>query len=113
MNVQQFVADTLVQIASAIVDANNRLTEASVDATANPPGANLVSHGSVTYQGVSDTQQIKFDIAVTVEKTATTKGEAGVGISVLKLGTEGQSATNDSHVSRISFAIPLKLPMQK
>lgn len=112
MNVQEFVADTLVQIASAISDANARLKEASVDATANPPAANLVSQGSVTYQGVSDTQRIEFDIAVTVEKSATIKGEAGF-LMVLKLGTEGNSATTNAQVSRIRFSIPLKLPMHK
>ena len=47
MNVQEFVADTLVQIASAVNDANTRLAEAETQALANPrEGSVETSYGS-------------------------------------------------------------------
>ena len=113
MNVQEFVADTLVQIASAVDDANNRFAEAKFDALANSPGGNLKSKAGTTYLDIPDFQLIQFDIAVTVETQTNTQGNAGIGISVLKLGTQGETSKSNANVSRIQFKIPLRLPMQR
>ena len=111
MNIEKFVSDTLVQIAAGVTAANEEMEKRKLDAKANPAGGNVVSQASTHYRGIPDTQMIEFDIAVTVESTAATNGEAGVGISILKLGTSGASSSSDSQASRIQFTIPLKLPM--
>lgn len=110
MNVQEFVADTLVQIASAVNDANTRLAEAKTQVLANPSGGSENSSYGSTPVKVSDIQMIRFDIAVTAESGTLTKGNAGVGIAVLKLNTLGESSKSHANVSRIEFQIPLRLP---
>lgn len=111
MNIEEFVTNALVQIAQAVCNTNLKLGELEIDATANPAGVNHVSVQSITYNSIADTQIIEFDLAVTVENDTKTQGNAGVGLSVLKLGTEGSSASSKTNVSRVSFKIPLRLPL--
>ena len=111
MDIEKFVSETLVQIAAGVTDANEKMQSRNLNAKANPAGGNVVSQASTHYRGIPDTQMISFDIAVTVETATATNGEAGVGLSVLKLGTSGESSSTDSQASRIQFTIPLKLPM--
>ena len=112
MNVKEFVTDALVQIASGVDDANNRFAEANIDALANPPGGKVESQRGTTHLAIPDVQMIQFDIAVTVEAQTNTQGNAGIGISVLTLGTQGETSKSNANVSRIQFKIPLRLPMQ-
>jgi hypothetical protein len=111
MNVQEFIRDTLVQIATAVQETNEKLAEIGIDAAVNPRGANLVSTLSATPKAIPDTQEIRFNIAVSAESETSTQGNAGVGISVLNLGTQGETAKSTSNVSRIEFAVFLRLPM--
>ena len=99
MNVQEFVHSTLVQIARAVVMTNKTFESESLSASAVPKGAELNSHGSTTYQSVTDTFDIKFDIAVTVDSNQSND------VRVVNTDTESKTTS-----SRIQFSVPLKLP---
>jgi hypothetical protein len=114
MNVQEFIRESLVQIANAIHEANEVFASSSISAQANPAGAILESASGSTYLDVTDTQDIEFDIAVTVTESAeaSSSKKAGVAISVVtgSVGGTKTSESSNSSVSRLKFTIPLKLP---
>ena len=99
MNVQEFVHSTLAQIARAVDVTNKTFESESIAASAVPRGAESMSHGATTYQSVSDTFDIKFDIAVTVDLKQS---------SDVKVVDENSESRTTS--SRIQFSVPLKLP---
>jgi hypothetical protein len=108
MDIKQFVKDSLIQIAGAIKDANTELAE--LGSQANPPGATSQSEAGTTYVDVIDTQNIEFDLAVTITETATTSGGGSISVWSVGIGGEKSSEGSKSSVSRIKFTVPLKLP---
>jgi hypothetical protein len=115
MNVQEFMQESMFQIAAAVNDVNRRFTAEKMDAIANPEGAARRSRGGgVTYCSISDTQMIEFDIAVTVSQTEGQSKEIGGGLKVyVASGSAGTGTTTEemrSSVSHLKFKVPLKLP---
>lgn len=58
-------------------------------------------------------QEIHFDIAVTATEGTQISGGAGILISVLSIGLQGKKDKDNTSVSRISFDVPILLPIQK
>ena len=114
MNVQEFVHESLLQIATAIYSVNETFELDGIPASANPSGALSESGAGVTYLSVSDTHNIEFDIAVTVTESAETTRSKGAGFRVAVVGGSvgGTKATETtgSTVSRLKFSVPLRLP---
>jgi hypothetical protein len=115
MNVQEFIQQSLYQIAAAVESANQQFVLEKIEARANPRGAtNHSAGGGFTYSTVSDTQMVDFDIALTATQSdgQTSGAGGGLKIYVASAGVESsnRSEATHSHVSRIKFKIPLKLP---
>jgi hypothetical protein len=53
---------------------------------------------------------VEFDVAVTVAEGTATKAGIGLIVGPVTLGTTGQSANQNSTVSRIKFEVPVAWP---
>lgn len=118
MDLQQFIHDALFQIAAAVNSVNANFREASLSARANTPGRKMLGpEGGETYVSTSDTQDISFDVAVTVAvATSDAQSKEGGGrIAVLsgKVGSANGSESSQSSVSRLQLQVPLRLPLAK
>jgi len=118
MNLQDFITESLVQIALGIEGAAERLK--GTKALVNPRNVSTETNVHTGIYGFVDTEQhyfkavqkIEFDVAVTAASGTATKGGVGIMVGMIGLGTQGQSEAQDSSVSRIKFVIPMVLPME-
>ena len=118
MKLQQFISETLVQIAKGIEEANAQLKDSK--AKVNPPG--IVPGGqadSSVYGFLADDQPdqfrkvveaIDFDVAVYAAEGTETKGGIGIMVGTIGLGSHGKSESGKSSESRIKFRVPMVLP---
>jgi hypothetical protein len=112
MDLSDFVKQTLVQINEGVVNAQAAIPGAVV----NPhlgPGVQISSgqHGMFGTT-LGHIQLVEFDVALTVGTSL--EGSGGGSLKVLGLfdvGAKAQSASESQSVSRIKFAIPMKLPL--
>ena len=106
MELQEFVADALDQIAGGVFDAIRRQDEAGGVARIAP----IMQHGR-TIDWSAHVHNIDFDLAVTVTSKVTAEGKAGgTVLTVLNLGVEGAGSRESSMVNRVKFSVPLILP---
>ncbi|RRH94241.1 hypothetical protein EH240_27555 [Mesorhizobium tamadayense] len=102
MELEEFISETLRQILSGAAKAQD--TEIGKNVNAAFPGV-LGSNLSVLPEfGVF--ARVDFDVAVTAESTVGGKGS----IRVWGLGAEGGKDSRSQTVSRVVFAVPLRLP---
>ncbi|WP_144174883.1 hypothetical protein [Pseudomonas sp. Kh13] len=120
MELKDFIATSLTQIAEGILEASNRL--ADTDAEVNP--THLKTHSN-SAQGFGRTleapeagrgrlvERVTFDVAVTAEKASADKG--GLKIGVASFGFDGrlEAADKAGNTSRIQFAIPMVFPSKR
>jgi hypothetical protein len=111
MDLRDFVAQTLSQIAGGVKDA--QALAGDVGAIVNP--RLTTSHEQASKQGLLSADDmfvpiVQFDVAVTVIESSGTKGGIGVFAGAINLGSVGQSQAENSSVSRIKFSVPLALP---
>jgi hypothetical protein len=106
MELHEFVRETLVQIIRGVLDAQGDAAIAGGSAAIVPvtPGVSRVN--SSVYQDVT------FSLAVTAASGTATKGGIMVVAGVLGLGSHGESRAQQEASSRVSFAIPVRLPTQ-
>lgn len=119
MDLQTFITETLVQIANGISEANVLL--ANVHAVANPRNVSPTGEAGGTVYGhiVPDelgqmrrvVQSVNFDVAISVAEGSGTKGGIGVVVGAIALGGQGSSSTNNASQSRVSFTVPMALPV--
>ena len=115
MDLEEFVHQSLFQIASAIHKTNQTFKTEGLDAQANPAGGlSRTKGGSSSFMSFPDTQTIEFDVAITVSQSTTdsTTKKGGLQISVVNagVGKEASNENSNSTVSRLRFKVPLKLP---
>ncbi len=114
MDLQEFIQQSLIQIAHAVRDVNQSFASESLDARVNPAGILHRSMSSEIHGSLPDTQIIEFDVAVTVtasgEETSSKKGSLALSIVGASVGKEKTAEQTNSSVSRLRFKIPLKLP---
>ena len=55
-------------------------------------------------------RMVEFDVAVSASERGTTEGRAGVFVAGLGGGVKGGTESEQSHVSRIRFSVPVILP---
>jgi hypothetical protein len=113
MELQQFIEQTLVQIARGIEGANKTLEGSG--AVVNPGniadvGVSPPAFGLMRGQPCRLVHLIQFDVAVTATSGTATAGGVGVKLAVVDLGTKGQSDRKDTNESRIKFGIPMVFP---
>ena len=121
MDLKEFVCATLTQIVQGVLEAQKALQD--TDAEVCPAGIHLEmtrEKRPSTKNGVP-LQEVSFDIAVTVSETSSEErkrsGGAGVRIYVLSFAATGENARQErlasSTVNRISFSVPLLLPVHR
>ncbi len=106
MELHEFVKETLVQIIKGVLAAQNS------DDVQNSTAA-IAPSGQQTMDSKTLNQTVEFDVAVTAKEQKATKGSASVSITILKLGTQGESSKGNSTENRIKFKVPIYLPSQK
>jgi hypothetical protein len=118
MNLQQFISETLVQIAKGIEEANVQLKDSK--AKVNPPGiATGGESNSAIYGFLAEdepdkfrkvVESIDFDVAVYAVEGTETKGGIGIMVGTIGLGSHGKNEAGKSSESRIKFRVPMVLP---
>ena len=114
MELKDFVKETLTQIAAGIDESLETVRESGGyvnPATTINSSVTDSSHFSSMKFG-RNVFLIDFDVAVTVEEETGTNAEAKLKVaSLLSLGAGGESGNRSSATNRISFKIPLALPV--
>lgn len=87
MKLDQYIEQTLVDIAKGVAEARNR-------------AAVSIAPGYVDGKNVAVVQMIKFEISVTVEK------EGSSGISVLSFG-DIKDKIDSTHINKLTFDVPI------
>jgi hypothetical protein len=118
MELQEFIQQTLVQIAKGISEANLKL--ADIGATANPKNFSILptavhSHGYCTPEskGYKYAQLIEFDVAVYALEGKEKSGGIGIAVASIGLGGKAKSESSTSSESHIKFSIPMLFPEGK
>ena len=119
MNLQQFIKETIVQIANGIQTAERELAETT--AIVNPRYVAKTSLQGVYGFMISEkettrenyraaVQTVEFDVAVYATETTETKGGIGLMVGTLGLGGHGATEKGNRSESRIRFSIPVAFP---
>ena len=119
MDLQNFITQTLVQIAKGVEGASAELKDSS--AIVNPRNVSGTHNANSNVYGYLDenkkfyraVQQIEFDVAVVASKGTETKGGIGIMVGSIGLGSHGKSDAENSSHSRIKFKIPMVFPFDK
>lgn len=114
MNLEDFIAQSLSQIAKGIEKANVELSDSL--ATVSPRGIKDVQqnnrYGSLKIDDETflKVHEIKFDVAVTVAEGSEARGGVGLTVGAITLGVSGKDNHTNTSVSRIQFSVPMVLP---
>jgi hypothetical protein len=117
MELREFIVASLVQIAKAVVEADDKL--AHTGGCVNPK--NVMSSnradgvfGVYLQKGGKDCNRIvdviTFDVAVSTQEGKETQGGIGILAGAVSLGAKGKSEDQLMHESRLQFRIPMLLP---
>jgi hypothetical protein len=115
MKLEDYVAESLKEIISGVVKAQNYAKDNG--AQINPNGMGINNLGQPTFnvnarQVLITGQMIDFDIVVSVTEGDQAKVGAGLFVGPVGLGAQGQVESSNSAVNRIKFCIPVFLPVQ-
>lgn len=117
MKLSAFIEETLSEIAIGIASANRRLK--STGAIVNPPNMYIQNEGNSKIFAVWDkkalemhpvVELIEFDVAISAGQDTETNANAGVSISIAKLGAGGKTRNKSDESSRVKFRIPFVYP---
>ncbi len=99
MELDEFIAETIYGIQNGVTKAISKTRD--ISGAINPVWG---TNNDISERHI---QEVKFDIAITVEEKASATG--GAGIKVLGLGASGEldSESTNIHASRIQFTIPI------
>jgi hypothetical protein len=98
MKLGDFVSETLKELINGVKTAQKH---------ALSKGARINPHTVVNRE---NQQTVEFDVAVTTTEGTQTKSGIGVFVGPVGLGSQGQSDSANSSVSRIRFSIKIILP---
>ncbi|MBW1246193.1 hypothetical protein I7860_05810 [Pseudomonas tolaasii] len=119
MDLKDFIATSLSQIAEGILVASETL--ADTDAVVNP--THLATH-SRDSQGFGRTlldqsergrlvERVNFDVAVTTEDSTAGKAGLKVGAASFGINAGGDMSSKAGQASRIQFGIPMVFPSKR
>ncbi|MFH1722752.1 MAG: hypothetical protein ABH950_09145 [Candidatus Altiarchaeota archaeon] len=117
MKLQEFVSETLKEIIAGVKEAQEYA--AGQGGKVNPKMYyNFQERKSrerrmTDDEDQQDLQDIEFDVAVTSSEGSGTQAGVGVFVAGISLGAKGKSDTSSSSISRITFKVPVALPIQK
>jgi hypothetical protein len=104
MDLKSFISSTLVQIQEGVQDAIDQTTEKGLEGSVNPKYT--VSNNP----SLGQTQDVKFDIAVTASDEDKAGVNGGIKVVGISFGGDASSTTKMSQISRIQFSIPVTPP---
>jgi len=109
LELDEFVSQVLRQIVKGVKTAQDEV--AGQGGKVNP----AMDSGAGAWDRETGTpiQEVRFDVAVSAAEGTKTKGGVGVVIATFALGSHGQSEASHSALSRITFSVPLLLPVAK
>lgn len=102
VDLKDFIAETLVQIQEGVEQAIKRRLDT--------PGASGVINPAFEASKQSDTKDVEFDVAVTVQDKTSGSAKAGLKVFGIDLGGDGSKSAEHSTVSRIKFSVPVIAP---
>ena len=106
MDLKTFVSESLIQIAAGIKEAQARENE--YNASFAPTHRRGARHEILE----DSYEEVKFDVAVTVEQSDKAGGQFQLTIPLVKMGIEGGDTTTSSQVSRLSFSVKVLWPVK-
>ena len=117
MELKDFVAQALRAIVSGVVEAQKSL--APIEAKVNPEVARIYPKGETNSEVLGGAQGgdgnpiqlVSFDVAVTASEGTQTKGGIGIVAGIVSLGSSGATDKTETAGSRLSFKVPLLLPL--
>ncbi|WP_207265089.1 hypothetical protein [Desulfovibrio sp. Huiquan2017] len=107
MNLEEFITESLKQIIDGVRNAQEF---ASAKGAIVAPSYGLLP-GVQCEEG--DNQTVMFNVAVTVQESSGQDGQAGLRIPFFDAKGTLSSEQLTGTISKISFAIPIELPVQK
>ena len=105
MNVQEFISTTLSQIIHGVDDARHGLP----DGTLIAPKTH-VTHSRAVTKGTHDqqqTQDVNFDIAITVVESSEKEGSAGIRVASIGIGGSVGAGSSTEIINRVQFTVPV------
>ncbi|HEY0681070.1 MAG TPA: hypothetical protein VGD45_01940 [Steroidobacter sp.] len=114
MELKEFIRETLSQIVSGVEAAQLEVREAG--GFVNPAHRAGKQEAEKSHFGVLTSGQniflVHFDVTVSVVEGTETDGRARLNVAgFLNLGTGGQSTASSTATNRISFKVPLAMPV--
>lgn len=114
MELKEFICETLSQIAAGVEAAQTEVRDAG--GFVNPAHRVGKQEQDKAYFGVLTSGQniflVDFDVTVSVVEATETEGKARLNVGgFVNLGTGGQSSTSSTETNRISFKVPLAMPV--
>jgi hypothetical protein len=114
LGIKEFVRDSIVGIASAIQEAQEKYSEensafAPLICPAWLPEGSMRGHSDKIYE-------IEFDLAVTLTESSSSNAEGKISLAVTglyegKLGCSTESGGSHELINRIRFKIPIRYPL--
>lgn len=98
MQLDKFIEESILQILNGIGAAQEKKTKGTIN-----PNVRAVVREKI--------QNVKFDIAVTVDETIATDAAAKINVLGVNLGAGVEGNKLSGSVSRISFEVPLIYPV--
>lgn len=114
MELREFIKETLGQIAAGVEAAQTEVRDAG--GIVNPAHRTGKQESEKSHFGSLTSGQniflVDFDVTVTVVESTETQGRAKLNVAgLLSLGTGGESNASSSSTNRISFKVPLAMPV--
>lgn len=114
MELKEFIRETLAQIAAGVEASQTEVRDAG--GFVNPAHrTGKQEHDKSHFGSLTSGQNIflvDFDVSVTVLEATETKGKAKLNVAgLLNLGTGGQSNASSTATNRITFKVPLAMPV--
>lgn len=107
MELQEFIRSVLVQVVRGVEQAQSELKDST--ATINPLGIKAQIALEQDKETPSFTN-VEFEVAIEVKAQGRQSGQARIQVAVIKMGVDANRTETESHVSRLSFAVPVHLP---
>ena len=114
MDLKDFVKETLVQISAGVQESIDDVRESG--GYANPSASGNVKSEHTSHFGSMGEGQnvflVDFDVAVTVDDGSEVSGGGKLKVAgVFSVGGEAGNSSRSSSTNRVSFKIPLALPV--
>lgn len=76
-------------------------------------GKNVFAQSKYHHETLATTETVSFDVALTIEEGSGTKGGIGVFVGAIGVGSQGQSDSRSTSLSRVTFSVPVIFPTMK